>query len=128
MPASSLHRSSRAAALLPALLALAGAAPGASAADLAFREQSLHLPGAPAALVPADLDGDGLRDLAVVVVYTEWDQIGVEELTEMDQVEGLVEVLTIVPVLLDRREVRAFLGRPGGGLEPAGEPLPLPLS
>lgn len=132
MPASSLHRASRAAALfvpfLCALLVLLVPAPHAFAAGLAFREQSLHLPGAPAALVPADLDGDGLRDLAVVVVYTKWDQIGVEELTEMDQVEGLVEVLTIVPVLLDRREVRAFLGRPGGGLEPAGEPLPLPLS
>ncbi|HSL83922.1 MAG TPA: VCBS repeat-containing protein [Thermoanaerobaculia bacterium] len=135
MPASNLHRASRAAALLAPvlcalllLLALLAPAPHAFAAGLAFREQSLHLPGAPAALVPADLDGDGVRDLAVVVVYTEWDQIGVEELTEMDQVEGLVEVLTIVPVLLDRREVRAFLGRPGGGLEPAGEPLPLPLS
>jgi hypothetical protein len=132
VPASSIHRASRAAALLAtllgSLLAVGAPAPAASAAALDFREQSLHLPGAPAALVPADLDGDGLQDLAVVVVYTEWDQIGVEELTEMDQVEGLVEVLTIVPVLLDRREVRAFLGRPGGGLEPAGEPLPLPLS
>lgn len=95
---------------------------------LSFREQSLELPGAPAALVPADLDGDGLLDLAVVVVYTEWDQIGIEERTEMDEVEGLVEVLTIVPVLFDRREVRAYLGRPGGGFEPAGEPLALPLS
>ena len=128
MPASNPHRSPRAAAFLVGFLGLLAPGPGASAADLAFREQSLHLPGAPAALVPADLDGDGVRDLAVVVVYTEWDQIGVEELTEMDQVEGLVEVLTIVPVLLDRREVRAFLGLPGGGLEPAGEPLPLPLS
>lgn len=105
-----------------------GAAGAARAADLELREQSLELPGAPAALVPADLDGDGLRDLAVVVVYTGWDQIGIEEMTEMDQVEGLVEVLTIVPVLLDRREVHAFLGRPGGGYEPAGEPIPLPLS
>lgn len=100
----------------------------ARAADLELREQSLELPGAPAALVPADLDGDGLRDLAVVVVYTGWDQIGIEEMTEMDQVEGLVEVLTIVPVLLDRREVHAYLGRPDGGFEPAGEPIPLPLS
>lgn len=104
------------------------AAGAARAAGLDFREQSLELPGAPAALVPADLDGDGLRDLAVVVVYTGWDQIGIEEMTEMDQVEGLVEVLTIVPVLLDRREVRAYLGRPGGGYEPAGEAIPLPLS
>ena len=110
------------------LLAATGPAGAARAAGLGFREQSLELPGAPAALVPADLDGDGVLDLAVVVVYTEWDQIGIEERTEMDQVEGLVEVLTIVPVLLDRREVRAYLGRPGGGFEAAGEPLPLPLS
>ena len=46
----------------------------------------------------------------------------------MDQVEGLVEVLTIVPVLLDRREVRAYLGQPEGGFAAAGEPLQLPLS
>ncbi|HLE84230.1 MAG TPA: VCBS repeat-containing protein [Thermoanaerobaculia bacterium] len=104
------------------------AAGAARPAALSFREQSLELPGAPAALVPADLDGDGLLDLAVVVVYTEWDQIGIEERTEMDEVEGLVEVLTIVPVLFDRREIRAYLGRPGGGFEAAGEPLALPLS
>lgn len=110
--------------LVPALLMPASA----GAAELAFREQSLELPGAPAALVPADLDGDGVRDLAVVVVYTRWDQIGIEESTEMDQVAGLVEVLTIVPVLLDRREVRAYLGRPEGGFVAAGEALELPLS
>lgn len=112
--------------LVQALLLLAPVPAGA--ADLAFREQSLELPGPPAALVPADLDGDGIRDLVVVVVYTEWDQIEIEEMTEMDQVQGLVEVLTVVPVLLDRREVRAFLGRPEGGFAPAGEPLELPLS
>ena len=99
----------------------------ARAAGLTFHEQSLDLPGAPAALIPADLDGDGLRDLVVVVVYTEWDQIGIEEMTTMDQVEGLVEVLTIVPTLLDRREVRAYRGLPGGGFALAGEPLALPL-
>ena len=116
-------------ALAPLLLALGLLPPApAGAAELAFREQSLELPGAPASLVPADLDGDGLRDLAVVVVYSEWDQIEIEERSEMDSVEGLVEVLTIVPVLLDRREVRAFLGRPEGGFAPAGEPLELPLS
>jgi hypothetical protein len=114
--------------LLALILLATGTAPPAGAADLDFLEQSLELPGAPAALVSTDLDGDGVRDLAVVVVYTDWDQIGIEEMTEMDQVEGLVEVLTIVPVLLDRREIRAWLGKPGGGYEPAGEAIPLPLS
>jgi len=112
---------------LVAILLLAGAA-SPSHAEPAFYEQSLDLPGAPAALIPTDLDGDGLRDLVVVVVYTEWDQIGIEEYTEMDQVAGLVEVLTIVPILMDRREVRAYLGQEDGSFALAGEPLPLPLS
>ena len=118
----------RALAALALVLALPGApSRTAGAAELPFREQSLDLPGAPAALLSADVDGDGLRDLAVVVVYTEWDQIGIEEMTTMDQVEGLVEVLTIVPTLLDRREVRLYRGRPDGRFALAGEPLPLPL-
>ncbi len=100
----------------------------AAAGEVSFHQTSLELPGAPAALLPADFDGDGVRDLAIVVVYTGWEQIGIEEETEMDQVEGLVEVLTIVPTLMDHREVRLYLGRPGGGYEAAGEPLPLPLS
>lgn len=121
------HACARTTAL--AIACLAAVVPSAAtAAGIDFHQQSLELPGAPAALVPADLDGDGIRDLAVVVVYTDWDQIGIEETTEMDQVEGLVEVLTIVPVLLDRREIRAYLGRPEGGYEAAGEPIPLPLS
>ncbi len=108
--------------LTASLLLAAGAA-----AELSFVEQSLELPGAPAALVAADVDGDGLRDLAVVVVFTAWDQIGVEEYTEMDEVEGLVEMLTIVPTLMDRRELRLYRGRPEGGFALAGPPLPLPL-
>lgn len=112
------------AALILVSLLQAAPAPGS---DLSFREQSLELPGAPAALIPGDLDGDGRRDLAVVVIYTEWDQIGIEERSEMDQVEGLVEVLTIVPTLMDRREIRVYRGRPDGTYELAAEPLPLPL-
>lgn len=116
-----------AAALLPCLLCLALAAP-AVASDLSFLESSLQLPGAPAALVPGDLDGDGLGDLAVVVVYTEWDQVGITEQTEMDDIEGLVEVLTIVPVLFDRREIRVFRGLPEGGFAPVALVAELPLS
>ena len=70
--------------------------------DLALREVSIDLPGAPTAIVPADVDGDGLTDLLVVIAYTEWSQIVTEESVEMDQVEELVEMMTIVPSLADR--------------------------
>lgn len=88
----------------------------------------IELSGPPAAVVAADINGDGRRDLAVVVAYTQWDQIGIEERTEMDDVQGLVEVLTIVPALLDRRELQVFLAGPDGGYHPAGEPLPIDRS
>ncbi len=84
------------------------------------------MPGPPAILVAADVDGDRLRDLVVVVAYTEWDQIGVEQ-TTMDQTAGLVEVLTIVPALFDRRELHLFHGRSEGGFV-AGRSMPLPPS
>jgi hypothetical protein len=113
---STLRRSRRH-HLLGGLLALAAALP-AAAAELSFVEQSLELPGAPMAVIAGDVDGDAWIDLVVPVVYTEWDQIGIEESTTMDDVEGLVEVLTIVPTLMDRREVRVYHGRPGGGFDP----------
>lgn len=86
---------------------------------LALRAESLELPGAPSAVVAADVDGDGLRDLAVVLAFTHWGEIGIEESVQMDDVEGLVEVLTVIPALVDRRELRVFPGRPGGGFEPS---------
>ncbi|HEX7180472.1 MAG TPA: VCBS repeat-containing protein, partial [Thermoanaerobaculia bacterium] len=88
----------------------------------------VDLPGAPAAVVAADVDGDGRRDLTVVVAYTRWDQITIEETAKMDDVEGLVEVMTIIPSLVDRREVRVYRGRPEGGFEPAGIGLPIDTS
>jgi hypothetical protein len=107
--------------LLPALAAPAAARPAA------LGSWSLDLPGAPAAVIPADLNGDGRLDLAVVVAYQQWDRIAIEESTTMDGIEGLIEVMTVVPYLLDRREVRVFLGTAGAYQElPA--PLPLPLS
>src|SRR5262245_51773761 len=89
------------------LLALA-ARPTAAREKLALRYLPLPLPGAPSALVAADVDGDGLRDLAVVVAYTRWGEIEITESTKMDDVEGLTEVLTVIPSLVERREIRVF--------------------
>jgi FG-GAP-like repeat len=91
---------------------------------LELRYQALELPGAPSSILPADVDGDGRIDLAVVVASTRWDQISIEESAKMDDVEGLVEVLTVIPALIDRRELRVFRGRPGG-FEPQGVSLAL---
>lgn len=108
-------------------MATLGAAPALARAvePLTLRRYPIELPGAPAAIVPADLDGDGVRDLAVAVAYTEWAEIGITESSEMNEVEGLVEVMTVVPALFDHRELWAFRGRPEGGWEPFGPPLPL---
>ena len=99
----------------------------ALAAQLELRHFPLDLPAAPVAVVPSDLDEDGRLDLVIALAYTRWDQIGIEEWSEMDEVEGLVEVLTVVPALLDQREIRVFLAKEEG-YESAGEPLPLPKS
>ena len=89
---------------------------------------TLKLPGAPTVVLPADLNHDGLQDLVVAMAYTEWDQISIEELTEMREVEGLVMVMTVVPSLMDRREIRIYLGQQGGGYETPVAPLPIDLS
>lgn len=106
-------------AILLALSLLLALPASARREKLALRAESLELPGAPSAVVAADVDGDGLRDLAVVLAFTHWGEIGIEESVQMDDVEGLVEVLTVIPALVDRRELRVFLGRPGGGFDPA---------
>ena len=114
---------------LSALLALLLPASSADAGDrLRLRTEHLELPAAPSTLLAHDVDGDGRQDLVVVVAYTEWDQLGVEESTEMDGVEGLVEVLTIVPSLADRRELHLFLAREDGGYAAPGPPLELDTS
>ena len=103
--------------------------PGSSAAwKLTLRQISLELPGAPALVLPADVDQDGRLDLAVVVAYTEWDQIDIQEVSEMQGVEGLVEILTVIPTLTDRRELWVFRSTEAGDYEPFGEVLPLDLS
>ena len=116
-------------ACLGMLLLLAASLPALGARrELDLRLQRLDLPGAPAAIVATDLDGDGRRDLAIAVVYTVWDQLELEEQTEMDEIEGLVEVLTIVSALLDHRELFLFLGREDGTYQPLADPLRLPTS
>ncbi len=103
-------------------------APAMAARDkLSLVRESIPLPGAPAKVIATDLDGDGRRDLAAVVAYTEWDQIGIEESTEMEGIEGLVEVLTVVPSLFDRRELRLFRALAEGGYESMAEPISLGL-
>jgi hypothetical protein len=114
-----------AAILLLLALCLAGTADAARRERLALRPTHLELPGAPSVILPVDLDGDGRRDLVVVVAYTEWDQISIEERTEMDDIEGLVEVLTIIPALTDRRELWVFSGRADGTYTATAPPLAL---
>ncbi|HEY9421420.1 MAG TPA: FG-GAP-like repeat-containing protein [Thermoanaerobaculia bacterium] len=94
---------------------------------LALRPLSLDLPGAPAAVVSADIDADGRRDLAVVVAYNQWEEMAVTESSRMEGIDELVEVMTVVPQLLDRREVRVYRARPDGTYE-LPRALALPLS
>jgi FG-GAP-like repeat len=108
-------------AALPAVL-LAGSRP------LALHRQVLDLPGAPALVVATDWNDDGRLDLAVVVAYTERGAISFEESSRMEGIDSLVEVLTVVPALVERRELFAFLADGSGGYRAASAPLALPPS
>ena len=112
--------------LLAMLLMWAG--PTVARERLALRHESVALPGAPSVVLATDIDHDGVQDLVVAVAYTEWDQIGIDEMTEMRGVEGLVMVMTVVPVVMDRREIRLYLGRHEGGYEETVPALPIDLS
>jgi hypothetical protein len=112
--------------LVAALLALASPLLLQAASPLALHRVELELPGAPAAVVPTDLDGDGDLDLAMLVAWTEWGQLSVEERTTFSGIEGLVEMLTIVPSLFDRRELRAYLAEGAGQYRLSGPPLEAP--
>jgi hypothetical protein len=116
--------------LAATLFALAATSPAWAASGpsgLGFRAWSLDLPGAPAAVIAADLDGDRRVDLVVVVNVSEWTQKEVQDSSEMSQVKGLLDAMTVIPAIDDRREVRVFLARADGGYQ-ALPPLPLPLS
>lgn len=103
-------------------LSLAAGTSHAAGEVLELVHQSLELPGAPAAFVPAELNGDGLSDLVVVLAYSEIESIGV------DRIESIGQFSTVIPALFERREARAFAGGVDGSLAPLGAPLPLPIS
>lgn len=113
--------------LMAGALLLAALAPPVHARSerLDLRLTRIDLPGAPSRVLSADMNQDGRRDLVVSVAYTEWDQLAIEETTEMDDVEGLVEVLTIVPALADRRELHLFLAQADGTFKSLETVMPL---
>jgi len=106
------------------LLALAVPGPFSFAGPkpLALRHVALDLPGPPADILHADLDGDGRQDLAVVVARTQWGEIG------NDRIEGMMQISEVVPALFDKREVRAYRQGENGAYTLTGEPLALPPS
>jgi len=117
------RRPFRAAAAFIAVLWLSAApVPGASTRPLALKRVSLDLPGAPAAIVPADLNLDGVTDLLTIVAYTQWGSIS------EDRVEDMVQLIEVVPAIFDKREVRVWLGSRSGGYEAAPLVMPLPPS
>ena len=99
----------------------------ASRERIRLERAQISLPGAPASILATDLNGDGHRDLAIVVAFTTWDQQTIEESVELDEVEGLIEMMTVVPALADRRELHVFLADDSDGTEPFRPLAPLTL-
>ncbi len=114
--------------------ALLGAAclslPASAARDAApgFSEQSLELPGVPAAVIPADMNGDGREDLVVLVAYTAWGDTATTEQMTFDDIEGLVEVMNVVSALVDHRELRVYLAGDDGRYRASAAALELDAS
>jgi len=111
-----------------AALVVALAIAAAPAAALDFEHQRLALAGAPATLFTADLDRDGRNDLVMVLAATDWGQIGVDEPQQVDETGVYVQVLTVVPMLFDRRTLTVHLGQPDGSFAEAPWTLELPDS
>lgn len=107
------------------LLLLLAAAAGEAFAQPTLTHSALELPGAPAQVTPVEIDGDPVPELAAVVVYTTWREMTVEESSSIDEVAGLVAVMTIVPALLERRELWLLDRGADGGWEPLAQPLEL---
>ncbi|MDH3626420.1 MAG: hypothetical protein OEV00_01515 [Acidobacteriota bacterium] len=80
---------------------------------LTLRHTVLDLPGAPAKILPADLNDDGRQDLVVVVAYIEVGQVS------EDRIEDLISVTTIIPAVFDRREVHVYLADTDGSYSSA---------
>lgn len=106
-------------------LCLLASLAASQARELDLLYVGLDLPGAPAQLIPVEIDGDPGPELAVVVAYTAWDEIALEETSEIDEVEGLVAVMTIVPALLENRELWLFDRQADGAWQALGDPFEL---
>ncbi|MGH9868098.1 MAG: FG-GAP repeat domain-containing protein [Candidatus Polarisedimenticolia bacterium] len=105
------------------LCLVAGAGPAfAGTPALPARHVVLDLPGPPASIVPADLNDDGEMDLAVVVLYSEYEEL------EFEKAQGFVQFTEIVPALFERRQLRGWLRQPDGSYTPAGPPMEMPTS
>jgi hypothetical protein len=107
---------------LVALLSLPLAVSLAARERLELRYAALDLPGPPARVLPADIDGDGRQDLLVVVAFTEIEEIG------EDFIENMVQISRVIPTLFNRRELRVYLATEAGSYRQAGAPMELPPS
>ena len=98
----------------------------ASPTPLGLAHQRLELPGVPVQTFAVDLDLDGRRDLAVVVAATSWGEVGFEDSMQGGEDGAFVDVLTVIPAVLDRRELLVFFGGAGPGFAAEAVRLELP--